>query len=113
MINPVDDLQDCDDADDGNNANGFIQSFNLESQTPAILGSQDPNIYTVTYHTSANDANQGINAITNTTAYTNTEAYVQTIYIRLTNNISGCFADRQDFDIVVNPLPEAKPCFKY
>ena len=107
VINPVDDLQDCDDADDGNNANGFIQSFNLESQTPAILGSQDPNIYTVTYHTSANDANQGINAITNTTAYTNTEAYVQTIYIRLTNNISGCFADRQDFDIVVNPLPEA------
>ena len=64
VINPVDDLQDCDDADDGNNANGFIQSFNLESQTPAILGSQDPNIYTVTYHTSANDANQGINALT-------------------------------------------------
>ncbi len=107
VINPVDDLQDCDDTDDGNNANGFIQSFNLESQTPAILGSQDPTTYTVTYHTSADDANQGINAITNTTAYPNTEAYVQTIYIRLTHNISGCFADRQDFDIVVNPLPEA------
>ena len=107
VINPVTDLEDCDNADDGDFLNGIIQTFDLTSQTPIILGAQDPATYTVTYHTSAADANAGVNAIVNTTAYTNTTPGRQTIYIRVTHNVQGCFVDRESFDLVVNPLPEA------
>ena len=35
-------LELCDDLDDGDGFNGIVQTFNLESQTNAILGTQDP-----------------------------------------------------------------------
>ena len=107
VANPVADLQDCDNADDGDPNNGFIQSFDLESRTADILGAQDPATYTVTYHTTPEDATLGVNEIVNTSSYTNTTAYQQTIYIRVTHNTQGCFIDRASFDIIVNPLPEA------
>ena len=100
-------MEECDNADDGDFANGFIQTFNLESQTPLILGGQDPSIYLVTYHLTAADATANTNAITNTTAYTNTTANQQTIYVRITHATQGCFVDRLTFDIIVNPLPIA------
>ena len=107
VANPVADLEECDNADDGDFANGIIQTFDLTSRTAGILGAQDPNVYTVTYHTTALDANQGINAITNTTAYTNQTPNQQTIYIRVTHNTQGCFVDRASFDLIVNPTPGA------
>ena len=107
VFNPVADLELCDNSDDGDFSNGFVQNFNIESQTPFILGGQDPNTYRVTYHTSSNDASIGINAISNTTVYTNTTANRQTIYVRIEHVTSGCFRDRGTFDLVVNPLPIA------
>ena len=35
-------LELCDDLDDGDGFNGIVQTFDLESQTNAILGTQDP-----------------------------------------------------------------------
>jgi gliding motility-associated-like protein len=107
VSNPVADLEACDNSDDGNFSNGFIQTFNLETQTPGILGAQDPATYTVSYYTNQADASAGTNAITNTTAYTNTTANRQTIYIRVEHNTQGCYVDRSTFDLVVNPLPIA------
>jgi gliding motility-associated-like protein len=107
VSNPVQDLELCDNADDGDFSNGFVQTFNLESQTPTILGTQDPATYTVTYHTSPNDASTGANPITNTTSYTNATANRETIYIRVEHNTQGCYVDRGRFDLVVNPLPIA------
>jgi gliding motility-associated-like protein len=107
VSNRVADLEQCDNADDGNPTNGFIQNFNIESQTPLILGGQDPATYRVTYHLSAADASTGVNAITNTTAYTNTTANQQTIYVRVEHTGLGCFVDRGTFDLVVNPIPTA------
>lgn len=107
VSNMVPDLEACDNADDRNFSNGFIQTFNIESQTAGILGGQDPTIYNVTYHLTALDASQGTNAITNTTAYTNTTPNRQTIYVRVEHSIQGCYVDRNSFDLVVNPLPEA------
>ena len=72
-----------------------------------ILGGQDPNVYTVTYHLTSADASAGVNAITNTTAYTNVTPNQQTIYVRVTHNSDGCFTDRSSFDLIVNPLPDA------
>ncbi|MDG1508590.1 MAG: hypothetical protein P8Q53_02280, partial [Flavobacteriaceae bacterium] len=46
-VNPYGDLILCDNGDDGDFINGIVQTFNLESQTPLILGTQDPLNYTV------------------------------------------------------------------
>ena len=44
---------------DGNFSNGIVQTFDLESQTAAILGTQDPTQFSVTYHNSPDDALSG------------------------------------------------------
>lgn len=107
--NPVNNLELCDDDADGDGFNGFVQSFNLDSQTATILGTQDPANFTVTYHTSANDARSGTNAIATIAAYTNISADLQTIFVRVTNNTTACFTDHTTFDLIVNPLPIANP----
>ena len=104
---PVLDLELCDNADDGNFTNGFVQTFDIESQTVTILGTQDPLDFTVTYHTSAADALAGANNITSTNAYTNITAGLQTIFVRVTDNTTGCFTNHTTFDLIVNPLPIA------
>jgi len=104
---PVLDLELCDNADDGNFTNGFVQTFDIESQTSTILGAQDPANFTVTYHTTAADGLSGANAITNTSMYENTTVNQQTIFVRVTNNITGCFTNHTSFDLIVNPLPIA------
>jgi gliding motility-associated-like protein len=107
--NPVADIELCDDIDDGDGFNGIVQSFNLDAQTPLILGTQDPTNFTVTYHTSAADALAGTNAIASTAAYTNIVPNQQTIYVRVTNNTTNCFTNHTSFDLIVNQLPVANP----
>ncbi|MCH3885428.1 T9SS type B sorting domain-containing protein [Tenacibaculum aquimarinum] len=102
-INPDNEYELCDDFVDGDGSNGVIQSFDLESQTAAILGSQDPLAYTVTYHESTADATSGANPLAS--PYTNITPNRQTIYVRVSGN--GCYYDRYSFDIVVNSLPIA------
>ena len=107
VANPVNNLVLCDNGDDGDFANGIVQTFDLDAQTPLILGTQDPSDYTVTYYTSNTDALAGINAITNTSFYENSTANQQTIFVRITNNVLGCFSSETTFDLIVNPLPVA------
>ncbi|APG64290.1 hypothetical protein LPB136_02400 [Tenacibaculum todarodis] len=102
-INPDNEYELCDDFVDADGSNGIIQSFDLESQTAAILGSQDPLAYTITYHESAADATSGANPLAS--PYTNITRDRQTIYARVSGN--GCYFDRYSFDIVVNSLPIA------
>ena len=104
---PVTNLILCDDGDDGDFVNGIVQTFNLESQTPIILGTQDPLNFTVTYHTSDTDALSGANQIINTTMYENTIPNLETIYVRVANNTTGCFTNHTSFDLIVNELPIA------
>ncbi|MFY0604894.1 MAG: T9SS type B sorting domain-containing protein, partial [Flavobacteriaceae bacterium] len=106
VANPVvGDYELCDDFQDGNGTNGIIQSFDLESQTATILGTQDPANYTVTYHLSANDALAGTNNLSS--PFTNTVRDRQTIYVRVTGSGANCFTNHTSFDVVVNPLPIA------
>lgn len=105
--NPVNNLELCDNTDDGDFTNGIVQNFDLDSQTPILLGAQNPADFTVTYHLTAADANSGNNPIANTSAYENVTANQQTIYVRMVNNTTGCFNDHATFDLIVNPLPVA------
>jgi len=104
---PVNDLELCDDLVDGDGFNGIVQNFDLDSQTAGILGSQNPTNFTVTYHLSYDDALNGDNAITNTSAYENSVPNQQTIFVRIVNNTTGCFSNQTSFDLIVNPLPIA------
>ncbi len=76
--------------------------FNFNPQTPIVLGSQSPSIYSVSYYTSSVNANSGANAIADPSygSYGNT-----TIYVRV-QNISdpSCFSV-SSFNLVVNQTP--------
>jgi gliding motility-associated-like protein len=95
IILPISNFELCDDATDGDDANGSV-NFNLTLKTTEILGTQTG--ITVTYHTDSNEATLGQNAITNIIT-TN-----RVIYVRLTNNVTGCFSTTT-FNLVVKPLP--------
>ncbi|WP_299013730.1 T9SS type B sorting domain-containing protein [uncultured Polaribacter sp.] len=99
------DLELCDDVVDGDNSNGIVQNFNLESQNSDILGTQNSSQFTVTYHVTPEDANSGNAPIPS--PFENTVANSQEIFVRVTNNSSGCFTARTSFNIMVNPLPKA------
>ena len=103
----VNDLELCDTLDDGDGFNGIVQTFDLESQTATILGTQNPIDFTVTYYTTAANALSGSGSIANTTMYENTTANREKIFVRVENNSSGCFTAQTSFDIIVNPLPVA------
>ena len=78
-------------------------SFDLRNNTTSIIGNQSE--VTVTYHESASDANININPLTS--PYTNI-VNPQTIFARITNNITGCF-ELTDFELNVNIGPDFKP----
>ncbi len=87
-------ISECDNDGDG------FSIFNLQIND-AIIGSQT-NVIT-TYHSSNNNAILNTNPIATPNNYTNT-SNPQTIFIRLTNTITGCFEIR-DFTLRVTPLP--------
>ncbi len=96
----------CDD-----NADGFT-IFNLSDPllAPQILGLlQAPTAYTISYYLTA----AGANPVTNTgetplaLSYTNTTADAQTIYIRVTNNTTGCVNATGVLDLVVEDYATA------
>ena len=105
IANQTADIELCDSANDGDGANGIAQSFDLESQTSIILGTQNSADYTVTYHLSKTDANSGNDP--QASLFTNTIRDLQTIYVRVTDNNTGCFTDHNSFDLIVNPIPIA------
>jgi gliding motility-associated-like protein len=98
-------LERCDDINDGDNTNGIVQSFNLESQTATVLGTQNSTDFTVSYHLSKTDASNGTEP--QASLFENTTRDLQIIYVRVTNNATGCFTDRSSFELRVNALPMA------
>ncbi|MBT8252662.1 MAG: T9SS type B sorting domain-containing protein [Bacteroidia bacterium] len=94
IANTPPDLIDCDDDYD------FELEFNLDQQSPIILGAQNANDYTVSYYELESDANTASNAIDNDyLAYDG-----QTIFARVENNDTGCY-DLTSFGITVNRKP--------
>lgn len=102
--NQIDDVEICDDALDGDDTNGIVTT-NLEDIEQSILGSQSNAILTVTFHSSQEDADLGINAFPSN--YQNTVPFLEIIFARVENdNNTDCF-DTTSFNLVINPAPEA------
>ena len=94
------DLDECD-----YNASGDGQEvFDLTTNESVILNGESG--VTPTYYETQTDADAGINFIQFPDNYTNTDIPSQTIYVRVTNDLTGCYAI-VDFDVIVDPLPEA------
>jgi len=77
-------------------------SVNLTTQVNSILNGQSSTIYNLSYYTSLNNANSGINPITNLTngSYSST-----TIYVRVENISDPSCYSITSFNIIINPLP--------
>ena len=84
------------------NPNQTTAYFNLTQRSGAILGSQSPIIYNISYYTSLNNATNGINPIPDPT-------YVQTgnttIYVRVQNSSDPSCFSISSFNIIVNQTP--------
>ena len=90
-----------------NNASGNGQEiFDLTLNETFILNGELG--VTPTYYETFTDAEDGINSIEFPENYTNTNIPVQTIYVRVTNDTTGCFSI-VNFDVIVNPIPQANP----
>lgn len=92
--NQPNDLMACDDDFDG------ILEFNLTQQNNSVLGAQNPNNFTVTYHNSQEEAEEDIAPLDSNYFAFNSEI----IFVRVENNSTGCYALTQ-FSTIVNPLP--------
>lgn len=79
----LDDLTVCD-------TNGMgIGEFDLESLVEGMINNGDN--LSITFHETIQDAQDGINEITNTETYHNLTPYEQDIAVRVTNTVTGCF----------------------
>ncbi|SHG45007.1 T9SS type B sorting domain-containing protein [Winogradskyella jejuensis] len=94
IANTPEDLEECDDDTDQR------LIFDLETQTAAVLGSQDDTFLEVTYHNSQDNAIANVSPIQS--PYNAIDG--QIIYVRVTNTETECYSITQ-FGVIVNPLP--------
>jgi gliding motility-associated-like protein len=105
----------CDDDLDGDPNNGSItidESF-FNDLKPSILGTnQSVNNFSVSYHTTIEDVESGSNPITfpyttplKDASSSHWESMTTKIFVRVTNNDTGCVNYETSFDLTVNTLP--------
>ena len=87
--NTPDDLESC--------STSSTALFNLTDNDAQVLGAQDPSAFTVTYHSSQQDADDGTGALAS--PYANT-TNPETIYVRVEDNVTGCFATTS-FNLII------------
>ncbi len=91
-------LQVCDDDNDG------LQTVNLTAKDNEILGNQSPVDFTISYHTSQDDAEAGTNALVGTFANVSNP---QTIYYRKANAAANACYVTGSFEVQVYDTPTA------
>ncbi|GAA4955059.1 hypothetical protein GCM10023314_30950 [Algibacter agarivorans] len=89
------DMESCDDV----SADGF-EVFDLSTQNNSILGGQNPSAFTITYHDNDASANNNDSPLTDNYNAANG----QIIYIRIENNVTGCYSTTQ-FNTIVHLYP--------
>ncbi|MEO6348484.1 MAG: T9SS type B sorting domain-containing protein [Aquaticitalea sp.] len=91
----------CDDINTGDGK----EVFDLTANESYILNGSTG--VTPSYYTTFEDSVDAMNVILDPANYTNlnSDYSVQTIYVRVSDDISGCYTI-VDFDILVNPLPD-------
>ncbi|WP_053002394.1 T9SS type A sorting domain-containing protein [Kordia jejudonensis] len=91
----------CDDDNDGS------VCVDLTSKLPEILAGLDPTEHVVTFHESFTNANNGTNAIANTSNFCSS-SQIDTIYVRLENTVNSTIT-QLDFIIYAINTPANQP----
>lgn len=88
---------------------GNPETFDLSTKDPEILGQQDPEIYTVTYYSTKNNALISRNPLTKK-SYTNSSPE-ETIFARVDSKLAESCYSISSFSIIINkaPQPELHP----
>jgi gliding motility-associated-like protein len=94
IANQPSNLMACDTDFDG------LLEFDLLQQNSSILGSQNPSLFSITYHTNLLEANENNSALDTDYMALNGEL----IYARVQNTTTGCYRITE-FSTFVNPLP--------
>ena len=76
------------------NHNGFAD-FDLTIRNSQILNGLNPTDYTIIFYPTEFDASAGTNAISNPTNYTNIVANQDSVWVRITDTYTGCFAIKE------------------
>ena len=93
------------------NASGDqLEVFDITVNEAYIINGEEG--VSVTYHETQEDADNGENAIADPAVYTNITLGQQTIYVRVTNDITACYTI-VTFDLIVNPLPDISAAQDY
>ena len=108
IANPVDNIIKCDDNSVGDDKDGIISTFDLNSKTATILGDQSPIDFTVTYHANQTDADD-LTSTGLTSPHTNVNVGGDKIFVRVKNNTTGCYRATTTFETKVAALPVVKP----
>lgn len=95
VVNQAPPLQACDDI-----SNNAEETVDLNSQNAAILGNQNPVDFSVTYYDSSVNAESSNNPLSNIYSV----SHNQTIYVRVQNNITNCYATG-NFGVIIRPHP--------
>lgn len=107
ILAPVTDLTVCDDDTDG------LYTFDLITKDSEILNGQDTAVFSVSYHSSQADADNGSNALV--TSYTNTLP-LETLFYRIGNTthpdcyVTGSFDIEVIGQVVANPVTDLEIC---
>ncbi|MFL9844319.1 T9SS type B sorting domain-containing protein [Flavobacterium rhizosphaerae] len=88
----------CDNGQDDTDGQAI---FDLGTVAEEVLGGLDTSLYSVSYYDDETNAENGISPITTPGAYLSPTA---TVYIRVTENATGCY-DVVALELIVNPLP--------
>ncbi len=103
IANSIDDQTVCDNDDDGDDTNGQVVT-DLEQFNSLVLNGQDATLFDISYHSTLNDAELGINALP--LLYTNT-LLNEELFVRIENNTNTACFDTTSFNLIVNSLPES------
>ena len=87
-----------------------LEIFDITINEAYIINGEEG--VSVTYYETQEDAELGENAIVDPAVYTNITLGQQTIYVRVTNDITACYTI-VTFDLVVNPLPDVSAADQY
>jgi gliding motility-associated-like protein len=104
IITTLDDVTVC-DIDFGGNVTDGISTVDLSELYADILGAQDANLYTISFHTNQQDADDDVNALAEN--FTNTTAFTQTIFVRIENNLNTDCYSTDSFNLTINEAPTA------
>ena len=98
IVNPLPDISAVPDVIACEINTDDFYDFDLENVTSELLGSQDPANFTVTYHETQEDADNGENALIS--PYTNL-TNPQQLFVNITNDLTGCNITGAGFNIEV------------